>query len=214
MIDRILSGRNLFVLYLVLAAAYIQPLFFCNAGTDMGNSMVARHLVAFLTLTFFIVVADSELDDTMPFATVLMTSGLIYLWFLVSSKMTANWWLVLAVLLASIYIIDLYDENQPKKAKAKLDFKPIKEGIIGVALALTLVGFLIYVGEKKLDYKSDFSYTTLLLGTKECKRTPNVQSYWKSLEAAFKDVSRPAQRGGALAFETMDEVQLSSIDDS
>jgi hypothetical protein len=193
----------------VLAAAYIQPLFFCNAGTDMGNSMVARHLVAFLTLTFFIVVADSELDDTMPFATVLMTSGLIYLWFLISSKMTANWWLVLAVLLASIYIIDLYDESHPK---AKVDFKPIKEGIIGVALALTLVGFLIYVGEKKLDYKSDFSYATLLLGTKECKRTPNVQSYWKSLEAAFKDVSRPAQRGGALAFETMDDVQLAKID--
>jgi len=209
MIDRILSGRNLFVLYLVLAAAYIQPLFFCNAGTDMGNSMVARHLVAFLTLTFFIVVADSELDDTMPFATVLMTSGLIYLWFLISSKMTANWWLVLAVLLASIYIIDLYDESHPK---AKVDFKPIKEGIIGVALALTLVGFLIYVGEKKLDYKSDFSYATLLLGTKECKRTPNVQSYWKSLEAAFKDVSRPAQRGGALAFETLDDVQLAKID--
>jgi len=210
MLDRVLSGRNLFVLYLVLAAAYIQPLFFCNAGTDLGNSMVSRHLVAFLTLTFFIVVTDTELDDTMPFATVLMTSAIIYLWFLISSKMTANWWLVLAVLLASLYIIDLYDENHPK---AKIDFKPIKEGILGVAAALTLVGFLIYVGEKKLDYKSDFSYTTLLLGTKECKRTPNVQSYWKSLEAAFKDVSRPAQRGGA-AFDTMDEVQLSSIDDN
>lgn len=208
MLDRVLSGRNLFVLYLVLAAAYIQPLFFCNANTDLGNSMVSRHLVAFLTLTFFIVVTDTELDDTMPFATVLMTSAIIYLWFLISSKMTANWWLVLAVLLASLYIIDLYDENQPK---AKIDFKPIKEGILGVAAALTLVGFLIYVGEKKLDYKSDFSYTTLLLGTKECKRTPNVQSYWKSLEAAFKDVSRPAQRGGA-AFDTMDLSPLEKID--
>jgi hypothetical protein len=208
MLDRVLSGRNLFVLYLVLAAAYIQPLFFCNASTDLGNSMVSRHLVAFLTLTFFIVVTDTELDDTMPFATVLMTSAIIYLWFLISSKMTANWWLALAILLASLYIIDLYDENHPK---AKIDFKPIKEGILGVAAALTLVGFLIYVGEKKLDYKSDFSYTTLLLGTKECKRTPNVQSYWKSLEAAFKDVSRPAQRGGA-AFDTMDLSPLEKID--
>jgi hypothetical protein len=207
MLDRVLSGRNLFVLYLVLAAAYIQPLFFCNADTALGNSMASRHLVAFLTLTFFIVVTDTELDDTMPFATVLMTSAIIYLWFLISSKMTSNWWLVLAILLASLYIIDLYHESHPKT-----DFKPIKEGILGVAAALTLVGFLIYVGEKKLDYKSDFSYTTLLLGTKECKRTPNVQSYWKSLEAAFKDVSRPAQRGGA-AFDTMDDVQLSSIDD-
>jgi hypothetical protein len=207
MIDRILSGRNLFVLYLVLAAAYIQPLFFCNADSALGSSMVSRHLVAFLTLTFFIVVTDTELDDTMPFATVLMTSAIIYLWFLISSKMTANWWLVLAVLLASLYIIDLYDENHPK---AKIDFKPIKEGILGVAAALTLVGFLIYVGEKKLDYKGDFSYTTLLLGTKECKRTPNVQPYWKSLDAAFKDVSRSAQRGGA-AFDTMDLSNLEPV---
>lgn len=206
MIDSVLSGRNLFVLYLVLAAAYIQPLFFCNADSTLGSSMVSRHLVAFLTLTFFIVVTDTELDDSMPFATVLMTSAIIYLWFLISSKMTANWWLVLAVLLAALYLMDIYHESHPKT-----DFKPIKEGILGVAAALTLVGFLIYVGEKKLDYKGDFSYTTLLLGTKECKRTPNVQSYWKSLDAAFKDVSRSAQRGGA-AFDTMDLSSLEKID--
>ena len=207
MIDLIFSGRNLFVLYLVLAAAYIQPLLPCNADTFLGSSMLMRHAIAFMTLIFFIVIADTEVDDYMPLGTVTMTSAVIYLWFLISSKMTANWWMMLIVLLGALYLMDIYDERQPKK----YDFKPIKEGIIGVSLALTLIGFLIYVGEKKLDYKGDFSYTTLLLGTKECKRTPNVQPYWKSLDAAFKDVSRSAQRGGA-AFDTMDLSPLEKID--
>jgi hypothetical protein len=206
MIDLIFSGRNLFVLYLVLAAAYIQPLMPCNADTFLGSSMLMRHAIAFMTLIFFIVIADTEVDDYMPLGTVVMTSAVIYLWFLISSKMTANWWMMLIVLLAALYLMDIYDERQPKK----YDFKPIKEGIIGVALTLTLIGFLIYVGEKKLDYKGDFSYTTLLLGTKECKRTPNVQPYWKSLDAAFKDVSRSAQRGGA-AFDTMDLSNLEPV---
>lgn len=204
MIDLVLSGRNLFVLYLILAATYIQPLFPCNVDLVFNGSMVLRHLIAFLTLIFFVVVSDSELDDTLPFGTVLLTSAAIYVWFLISSKMTANWWMMLVVLLAAVYMIDLYDEKQPKR-DPKL--KPVKEGIIGVSLVITLIGFLIYVGEKKLDYKGDFSYTTLILGTKDCKKTPNIQPYWKSLEAAFKEVSK-GQRGGGSPFDVMDEKEF------
>ena len=198
MIDLIFSGRNVFILYMVLAGAFLQPLFPCNTTKLFTETPLLRHLVGFFTLIFFVVITDTELDDYMPLGTTLATAALIYLWFIVSSKMTANWWLGLIFLLGTLYLIDLYEERQKKEdPRVAATLATAKKIILGASLFLTLVGFLIYVGEKKLDYKSSFNYTTLLLGTTKCKGTPNVQPYLKSLKAAFEDVPTRTMSGGA-----------------
>lgn len=196
MIDLIFSGRNLFILYLVLAGAYLQQLLPCNTSRFFMDNMWIRHILGFLTLIFFVVVTDTELDDYMPFGTVVATSIIIYFWFLISSKMTANWWMALVLLLGTLYIMDIYDERQIVQ-DPRLGM--VKNGIIGLSLVLTLFGFLIYVGEKKLDYKSKFDYGTLLLGTTKCQGTPNNRAYGDSLHAAFfmTPTSSSKQMGGA-----------------
>jgi hypothetical protein len=196
MLDIFLSGRNLFVLYLVLAGRFMVPLFPCNTRAFFADSALVRHLIGFVTLMFFCVVTDSELDGYMPLGTLFATTIIIYFWFLISSKMTANWWFILVAMLAAIYIIDIYrqgKENIPSELEEQ--FTTAKKVLIGLSLAVTLVGFLIYIGEKKLDYKSKFDYATLILGTTTCKGTPNIQPYWKSLGAAFMEVPRPMTGG-------------------
>jgi hypothetical protein len=188
MIDLIFSGRNVFILFLVLAGAFLQPLFPCNTTKLFTESPLVRHLLGFFTLIFFVVVSDTELDDYMPLGTILTTSAIIYLWFLISSKMTANWWLLLVVLLGALYIIDLYEERERKEnPEVKKALKTTKSVLLGTSLFLTLVGFLIYVGEKKLDYKSKFNWTSFFFSTTNCKGTPNIQPYWKSFKAAFME---------------------------
>ena len=198
MIDLIFSGRNVFILYLVLAGGFLQPLFPCNTTKLFTDSPLLRHLVGFFTLIFFVVITDTELDDYMPLGTTLATAALIYLWFIVSSKMTANWWFGLIFLLGCLYMIDLYEERQKKEDPRVARFLTTANNVIlGASLFLTLVGFLIYVGEKKLDYKGKFSYSTLLLSTPSCKLTPNIQPYWTSLKAAFQEVPTRVMSGGA-----------------
>jgi ABC-type uncharacterized transport system permease subunit len=142
--------------------------------------------MGFITLMLLCVAANSELDDYMPLGTLFASAVVVYFWFLIASKMTANWWVVVAALLAAIYFVDLYQEENEDLG--------IKNILVGLALAVTSVGFLIYVGEKKLDYKSKFDYGTLLFGT-SCKGTPNIQPYWKSLGAAFMEAPRPFSGG-------------------
>ena len=184
------------MLYLVLAGRFMVPLFPCNTRSFFADSSLMRHFVGFITLLFFCVASDSELDDYMPLGTLVATAAIIYFWFLISSKMTANWWLILITLLAALYISDLYRDSQekldPELAKTLTTVKTV---LLGLSLAVTFVGFLIYVGEKKLDYKSKFDYATLLLGTTTCKGTPNIQPYWKSLYAAFMEVPRSMSGG-------------------
>jgi hypothetical protein len=186
MIDLIFSGRNVFILFLVLAGGFLQPLFPCNTTKLFTDSQLVRHLVGFFTLIFFVVVYDTELDEYMPLGTILAASVAIYLWFLVASKMTANWWLLLIVLLGALYLIDLYEQRQKKEdPRIAKTLTTAKSWILGASLFITAIGFLIYVGEKKLDYKSKFDWTTFFLSTPSCKGTPNIRPYWPSFQAAF-----------------------------
>jgi hypothetical protein len=196
MLDLIFSGRNVFILYLVLAGNFLQPLFPCHSTRLFESSMWIRHVLGFLTLIFFVVVTDTEVDDYLPLGSILAVSAVIYVWFLISSKMTANWWIGLVVLLAALYLIDLYEGRMTKDTPDQKERRDlIKTVILGVSMFLTLFGFLIYVGEKKLEYKNDFNYTTLLLGTPVCKNTPNTTPYIDSLKAAFLDKPWLPSRG-------------------
>ena len=212
MIDLIFSGRNLFILYLVLAGRFLNPLMPCNTSRIVSDSIVAHHIIGFFTLLFLIVVTDTDVDNYVPFGTVLLTAAIIYAWFILSSRMTANWWIALVALLGGIYLLDFYQE----KAKTMLpDIDLAKTVMLGASVLITLIGFLIYVGEKKLDYKSKFDYGTLLLGTLKCQNTPNIRPYSESLYAAFfmtptsKSVS---QAGGAFEGIPLEAFRASSLE--
>ena len=187
MLDLVFSGRNVFILYLVLAGSFLQPLFPCHSTSLIGNSMLIRHILGFLTLIFFVVVTDTEIDGYIPLGTIIAVSTAIYTWFLFSARMTANWWLALMFFLAALYLIDLY-ETREKSLSAdtlhKIDIA--KKGLIGTSLVTTLFGFLIYVGEKKLEFRGDFDYVKFFLGKEKCSNTPSGASYWEALKAAFK----------------------------
>ena len=201
----------MFILFLVLAGGFLQPLFPCNTTKLFTDSKLVRHLVGFFTLIFFVVVSDTELDDYMPLGTILATSAAIYLWFLIASKMTANWWLALIVLLGAMYLIDLYEERQKVDPDTKERLDLTKKVLLGASLVITLVGFLLYLGEKKLDYRGKFNYSDFFLSTPACKGTPTSVPYWTSLKAAFEDVSQSKQMGGFTQLERpegLEDLQL------
>jgi hypothetical protein len=176
---------NLLILYFVLAGRFLTPLFPTNTSAFLADSALMRHILGFATVGIFCIAGKSALDDIMPMGTLLATTVVIYFWFLIASKMTANWWILLSLLFVALYFIDVYEED----AGIQKDLVTVKQVILGLSVVITAIGFVIYVGEKKLDYKSKFSYETLLLGTTP-KGTPNIQPYWKSLQAAFMDVPR------------------------
>ena len=184
MIHHIFSGYNLFALYLALAAVFLQPLLPTSSTKWLMESQELRHLLGFCTLFFLTLVSDTELDSFLPFGTTLVTTAIVYLWFLVASKMTANWWLLLVVLLGGLYLVELYQERQKKEIPELTKAKSI---ILGSSLLATLFGFLIHVGEKKTELKSRFNWPVFLFGPSESKDAPKVPvSYWKMLEAAFQ----------------------------
>ena len=56
--------------------------------------------------------------------------------------------------------------------------------LVGFALS-SVLGFFVYMGEKKIEYKKDFNYFTFVFGKAECnKRIPDVK-WTTALKTAF-----------------------------
>ena len=52
---------------------------------------------------------------------------------------------------------------------------------MGLIVVLTAIGFLIYMGEKKLEYSKNFSYHTFFLGKPSCR-----MSFLRAKSLSFK----------------------------
>lgn len=182
----IFTGRNVFVLYLVLAGQFLDPLFPCHSKRLLENSMLLRHALGYLTLLFFVVIID-EFTDTITSAPIILgLCAAIYIWFVLSSKMTGPTWIALMFTLSTLYLVDLFASRIDKPSEeTKLWVSRANTVLIVVAIGLTLVGFTAYMGEKKLDYGRSFSYLTFILGKDTCRNTISNVPFLKAFKAAF-----------------------------
>ena len=204
MLNQFFSGRNLFILFVALSANFLQPLLPCNTTKHMAESKFLRYFLGFVVMIFFVVVTDTaEIDGILPLGTILTTSAVLYAWFIVASKMTANWWYVLVLLFGGLYLINLYEDRHLYKADRAETFATVKGWLLGSSAVLTVLGCLIYVGERKIKYKGKFNFGEFLFGDPSCKGNTMPVEYLTALKAAFMDVgsSSSGQRGGGGEFQ-------------
>jgi len=100
--------------------------------------------------------------------------------------MTGSLWLALLAVLAAMSAIELYTSRINKPSDDLEEWASwANTALIAIAVGITLVGFLAYMGEKKLEYAGSFSYFTFLLGKEGCSGTVSSTPFIKSLRSAF-----------------------------
>jgi NADH:ubiquinone oxidoreductase subunit 6 (subunit J) len=149
--------------------------------------MLVRHVLGFLTLTFFVVVASKT--KPLTFAQVMGLSGFFYAWFVLSTRMHLHFWFMVISLVGAIYLIHLYQSDLTSDTPTEEEqqkFNMIKEILAITAGVVTLLGFLSYLGEKKIEYKGGFKFEKFLLGAPSCRsKTPKV-GFFDSLRGVFR----------------------------
>ena len=181
------NSFSLFVLYLVISGNFLAPLFSCRLRQFIEESMIVRNILGFLTLTFFVVIATKS--SPMTYANVLSYSAIFYIWFLMSTRMNMKFWMIFILLIGSVYLIRLYqseltsDTPTPEEMER---FNIAKKILTILAGIVTAVGFLIYFGEKRIEYGELFQFDKFLLGTPSCKgESPNV-GFFDALRGIFR----------------------------
>ena len=123
---------------------------------------------------------------------------LSFIIFILISKTEYGFFIAIIILTAVIYILylkrneiakrkeDSTNEELEKLEKTKNLIIKINNGISIVVFILIFIGFMIYMGRKKYEYKTNFSYLTFIFGKVECKGTISNIDISTSLKHVFK----------------------------
>ena len=165
------SAKSLFVLYLMVSSNYLGQLFSCQVQNALNTYMVLKHILGFLTLYFFVSLTDTSKYS--PQLKLLFTLA-IYLFFMISTKMESKLWISFISLLGFVYVLFIVKDliTDPKMVEY---ISYIQSVLVISAIIILFIGFVYYLGEKKIEYKNDFSFSKFFIGTPVCKSyTPPI----------------------------------------
>ena len=186
-------GKDLFILYLVISNNFLSELLNCKVQHTLKHNMVYKHLLGFLTLYFFITLISRSETHPSNIGYRIGFTLIIYLFFIISTRIAFRFWFLFIISIGIVYIIDLFKQEEKKKHKHKRNnrlielFDKVQKGLIGIASLLMLIGFITYIGEKKSEYGTQFQWRTFFFGKSICKRDEDTSklSTGEAISRAF-----------------------------
>jgi TRAP-type uncharacterized transport system fused permease subunit len=181
------SPKSIFVLYLIMSGNFLANLFSCRTQEDLGNNMLLKHLLGFMTMYFFVVLVDSKSKWSDSPKTQMLFTGLFYLLFLITTRMDHKWWKVFIIILSVIYTLQVYKEHDKSTEQEKKKYEKYQKYLSYLAGVIIIVGFTIYYGRKKSEYGSNFNNLTFLVGKPNCSfnREPTKLNDYQALMKIF-----------------------------
>ncbi len=159
--------RSIFILYLIIAGSFLGGLLGCKTQNMMINNMAVKHLMGVMTMFFFIVMIDSDSKVERDPATQLFYSLILYFMFILTTRMDHRFWVAFIISLFLIYILYTYRNNSDSEEE-KERYTKHQMTLTYISAFIVLIGFAIYLNEKRTEYGDNFSFSTFILGKPEC----------------------------------------------
>lgn len=187
----------IFILVLIICGNFLGQLFPCKVQDMFNNNILLKHVLGFFTLLFFAISTIPELTfietGIGKFSDFILTSVILYLWFILMSKNYYIFWLLTFGLAAIMYLIFLYEKTEKtvyekeSKAYESPEYLVTCKKILGFKIiSSTIFGFLVYMGAKKEEYGKKFDYFTFIFGKPSCRgQSPSFKGYMYYLQNAF-----------------------------
>lgn len=182
----------IFTFLLIISGNFINNLFPCRIQTLFETNIYVKHFLGFFTLLFF---ETLTLREKYPISQLLPYTFLVYFYFLLLTNTNSKIWITIFFAAGMIYLLHLYREEIKTKTITNDEMENVivtskrLNKIIKVLevyiVAATLFGFLVYMGQKKFEYKTKFDYMEFLFGHVMCKNDSPDISIFKSLKHTF-----------------------------
>ncbi len=170
-----IMASPLFIFYLIISGNYLAQLFGCKVQYILSHSQLMKHIMGFLTMTFFVVFSDSTMGLQRDTGVKLMYALMLYVWFVLSTKTHWVFTGLLMLILGVIYIMQVYksdidEKNKSGEMQGRSDMLVKWEKRLQVmAMVVTAIGFLVYVGDKSIEYGDNWSWYEFFKGEVSCK---------------------------------------------
>lgn len=177
---------SVFILVLMITSAYFEHLFPCHFQRLLRQNMYVKHFFGFLTLLFFVVLLLPI--ESKSLSHIFKISVPLYLWFIIFTRTSLYFFVTILVLLAITYLIYLHindlkevystmiESYQKKSLMEKIKWYEQVDRMFYILISvLMVIGWLLYMGEKKYQFRKDFSYLTFLFGDTTCPRSSSSE---------------------------------------
>lgn len=161
---------GMFLLILALAGGFISPLFNCQSQYLLTNNMYAKHLVLLFVLYFTVSFVGDDEDP--KFVQYSLLTLLVYILFIMFTKMNLIFTMIVFVLLFISYNLNLHVKSLKKKNIESKYSETIKkiQSILGFVIVLVIIiGFISYFNYQRSEYKNNWSTLKFLFGVTTCQ---------------------------------------------
>lgn len=167
---------SLFAFYMIIACNFIPEIFGCKLQTLLRTNMLAKHITGFLLLFFLVIYVKPENVDKEILYNISLSS-ILYVWFFMTTRIPFVLLIFTIILLIVIYILDVRKNrlsiDTKKNEKEINDIETIQKLITYTIILITIIGFIYYYGQKKMEYKDNFELYKFLTGTIRCRNSNN-----------------------------------------
>jgi len=164
--------KGLLLFLLIISGNYIGSLVSCRTQDLFNNNIYVKHMIGFISLYFFIILAELSIN---PFKALILSIPM-YFYFIVLTKSESTFFISVIFFLLILVFLHNYKSYLDKKENlSKNEILYLKNNnilrkiVIGIIFTVTLIGFLIYLGMKKVEYKNNFNFKNFFFGNIVCK---------------------------------------------
>lgn len=163
------NGISLFLFYLLLSSNFLDTLYSCRAQYVLQNNMLVKHFIGLFTFYVSVILVNG--DNQSPIKQIAMTI-VLYGIFIMTTRCDIRFFIVLLTLLFIGFILNKVQKfyyNNKKDEITRKKISIVQNSIYIIAIICAILGCIIYLGRKKLEYKDKFSYYYFIFGKPVCK---------------------------------------------
>lgn len=180
------QASGIFILYLIIASNFLLPLFSCRMTAMIENSMILKHLLGYLTMTFFVILVNVK--DPLNINQLIFYSFLLYGWFVLTTRSHHAVWILLIGIFATVYLLDIFEdhiEDKTEKQENKKLLNWFKAIAFYLAVIVSGIGVILQMGHAKLEMGKKFSYLKFLSEEPVCLTKDYSNNWIAAMKAAF-----------------------------
>lgn len=164
-------AKVLLMFYLIVGNSYTKDLYSGQMKEFIKSNRLAQHIIALITMLVLITTVGEVTDIKLS----ICYSLIAYSWFVLTTKLDIHWNIAIFALLVMGFMYDsklvdkevsvIDDEalNIKDIKKIKRKHKVMRRWIMLSTLGITVLGTLLYVNKKQVQYGGGFDPATFLL---------------------------------------------------
>ena len=172
---------HLFIFMLLISSNTLLELFPCSIQRSIRRSMILRHVLGLITMFMFVISTDK--NENGPLFQSALDTIKTYACFVVMTKNRLITLMLSISIIIALYVIEEYKETNRKNTE---QMETLQNLLRVTAVIIASVGFLSFMGSKKLQHKHRFNYYIFMLGKDTCANNSNNRlSFFTTLRHAF-----------------------------